>query len=544
MNITELIVELLQKGQKVELPGIGTFDSEVQAPRHDPATRVYYPATRSIVYREGTSGDESLVSVIAQRECVSEEVAHQMWRNYLDALTDKLSRTGSHTFGELGTLVRSGESFVFRMAEGLVIGATGDEKPLEEVRTYEHSDNDDPFAQFEEAPQAPKPDPKPAPNPKPEPEPEPVPEPQPEPVPSPEPEPVPEPEPEPDIIPEPEPEPGIPEALEHSEPEIVPEPDSKPQETSVKDEWKKAVQEMDQAPVEPKKKSRKWLLWLLLLLVVLAAGGYYYFSQCSGSEEGTPAKSAEPTASVTSVKHLDVPVTNAFTFNGDMIAYSGREIAGNVEVVCANMADYVNTYLAAHNYATARVPMMDRVRQYAAARMGVLLGDRFAMQRFIPYEDYIYQFSEPWLKGNYANMACHTVQGELMNAGLLGELLQRLIDDLGIEPSAPIRTAAEVQQVKEAERTAQAARVTQEVPVNVEKASKQGFDIIAGFYLNRATAAKLTARLAEQGCDAYIIEKNDMFYVSMGSAPTRTKAEALYNHIKSWYDGDIAIKEL
>ena len=28
----------------------------------------------------------------------------------------------------------------------------------------------------------------------------------------------------------------------------------------------------------------------------------------------------------------------------------------------------------------------------------------------------------------------------------------------------------------------------------------------------------------------------------MGSASTRTGAEALYNHIKSWYQGDITIK--
>ena len=38
-------------------------------------------------------------------------------------------------------------------------------------------------------------------------------------------------------------------------------------------------------------------------------------------------------------------------------------------------------------------------------------------------------------------------------------------------------------------------------------------------------------------------EKNDGYYVSMGSAPTRTKAEALYNHLKGWYDGDMAIKQ-
>ena len=80
--------------------------------------------------------------------------------------------------------------------------------------------------------------------------------------------------------------------------------------------------------------------------------------------------------------------------------------------------------------------------------------------------------------------------------------------------------------------------------VTTQPNSKQGFDIIAGFYLNKGTAAKLTARLHSQGCDAYIIEKDEMYYVSMGSAPTRTKAEALYNHIKSWYDGDIVIKKL
>ena len=536
MNITELIVELLQQGQKVELPGIGTFDSEVQSPRHDPVTRVYYPSTRIIVYRKETTGDESIVEIIARRECVGKEVARQMWRNYLDALTDKLVRTGSHTFGELGTLSKNGETYAFSMAEGLVIGANGDEKPLEEVRTYDHSDSDDPFAQFEEAPMVSEPAPKPEPKPEPEPEPVPVPtEPESEPEPKPIPEPEPEPEPEP--IPEPAPEPeSVP----------IPEPAPKPQEISIKDEWEKAVQEMGEDTEKPKKKSRKWILWLLLLLVLLlAAGGYYYYSQCCGTETAPDAEPLEAETPAVTVKHLDVPVTNAFTFNPDMIDYSGREIAMNVEIVCANMTEYVNDFLARNNYAVARVPMMDRVRQYSTARMGVLLGDRFALQRFIPYDDYIYRHSESWLKDAYANLACHTVQGELMNAALLDEMLGRLVEELGLEPSAPARTAAEVQQVKENERMAMAAPV-QEVPVNVnvEKGSKQGFDIIAGFYLNRGTAAKLTARLHEQGCDAYIIEKNDMFYVSMGSAPTRTKAEALYNHIKSWYDGDIAIKEV
>ena len=234
-----------------------------------------------------------------------------------------------------------------------------------------------------------------------------------------------------------------------------------------------------------------------------------------------------------------------------MIEYTEREIGRSADMVCSNMAEYINNFLAERDYSNARVPMMDRVRQYVAERMEQLLGPRFAVQRFIPYDDYIYENAKPWLKQTYADVSRHTVQGELMNYAALDEILNGLVDELGLEPGSQKHTAAEVQQVKATEQQATVARKPKvqadgEAPVYVyvEKDSKQGFDIIAGFYLNKNTAAKMTARLHELGCDAYIIEKNDMFYVSMGSAPTRTKAEALYNHIKSWYDGDIVIKEL
>ena len=119
---------------------------------------------------------------------------------------------------------------------------------------------------------------------------------------------------------------------------------------------------------------------------------------------------------------------------------------------------------------------------------------------------------------------------------------------MGLEPDAGApRTAEQVQQVKTEERKAIENRKSKEEPapvkVNVEQDSRQGFDIIAGFYLDRASAARLTARLHELGSDAYIIEKNNMYYVSMGSAKNRTAAEALFKHIKGWYDGDVAIKQ-
>ena len=715
MNITSLIVELLQKGQTVELPEIGTFDSVERAPYHDPVTRIYYPATRNIVYREATVGDDSIVKVIAERDCVNEEVARQMWRNYIDALKDKLKLTGEHRLEGLGSITKVGDKYGFDMDEGVVIEA-GNETPLEEVKTYDHSNSEDPFAQFEDEPEVtivtrseskeafvPEFKPAPTPAPAPKPEPEPASEPKPEPMPEPEPEPEPEPTPEP--VPQEEPKktsdgewsenlkrleelPKTKSELkaeakalkaqakaearaekerkklrkqaekdaelteriaahqresderreaeekrlaeeELRKAELRAEEDRKKaereaeeslrrakaraEEERIKAEKKAAVlaavaanqanaqeeddpnernaarkqnedelirmaadkvvdkvaakelakfrkeeKEREKAAArklkeerkkngEREKRSYKWLLWLLLLLIAVGLI-FFLLKGRSGSKESVKE---EPVA-MKRTGHLDVPAVTPFSFNPDMINYSEREIGRSRDIVCANMVSYVNDFLSERNYNTARVMMMDRVRQYAEDRLNTLLGPRFAVQRLVPYDDYIYQHAEPWLKQTYADVARHMVQGELMNLSALEEILDVVVNELGLQAGdAQQHTAAEVQQVKETERAVVAAKkakkqVDKEAPqfVYVEKNSKQGFDIIAGFYLNKNTAAKMTARLHEQGCDAYIIEKNEMFYVSMGSAPTRTKAEALFNHIKSWYDGDIVIKEL
>lgn len=722
MNITDLIVELLQKGQRIVLPEIGTFDSVVQSPHHDPATQIYYPATRSIVFSESSADDDgAIVKIIAQRECVGEEVAQQMWHNYLDALQDKIKRTGEHHIGELGTLIKKGAGYGFDMAEGIVIEA-GNETPLEEVKTYDHSNSEDPFAQFEDEPEVTivtrseskeafvpefKPAPTPAPAPKPEPEPAPEPKLEPMPEPEPEPEPIPEPEPEPTPEPVPQEEPKktsdgewsenlkrleelpktkselkaeakalkaqakaearaekerkklrkqaekdaelteriaahqreLDERREAEEKRLAEEElrkaelraeedrkkaereaeeslrraNARAEEERIKAEKKAAVlaavaanqanaqeeddpnernaarkqnedelirmaadkvvdkvaakelakfrkeeKEREKAAArklkeerkkngEREKRSYKWLLWLLLLLIAVGLI-FFLLKGRSGSKESVKEK---PVA-MKRTGHLDVPAVTPFSFNPDMINYSEREIGRSRDIVCANMVSYVNDFLSERNYNTARVMMMDRVRQYAEDRLNTLMGPRFAVQRLVPYDDYIYQHAEPWLKQTYADVARHMVQGELMNLSALEEILDVVVNELGLQAGdAQQHTAAEVQQVKETERAVVAAKkakkqVDKEAPqfVYVEKNSKQGFDIIAGFYLNKNTAAKMTARLHEQGCDAYIIEKNEMFYVSMGSAPTRTKAEALFNHIKSWYDGDIVIKEL
>lgn len=751
MNITDLIVELLEKGQKVEMPGIGTLDTVMRNAHHDPATRTYYPASRTVAFSTDTTGDSEIVKVLAERECVNEDVAKQMWLNYIDALTDKVKRSGQHKFGRLGLLTCADKrTFGFKVAEGLVLDADNKgEMPIEEVKIYNHDGEEDPFARFDEAEAAAEPAAA---------EPTPVEEPvaaEPEPVEEPAaPMAAPEAEAEPaaaEETPAPEAEPAEepvaqeehwdeslkkledlekeqpapdPKALARAEKERL-KAEKKAEEERIRLEKKAAEQkryeeemlakqrkEAERREAEEKRKAEEELrkaekkaeeerikaekkaeagrikaekeaekerikaekkaaalaaiaarenakaeaaarsaaekeaarqaaaqaaeadklrreaekeaakqaseaekaaakaekerrkeeaakaaeveklrkeaekerkeaekaaakqakknkeladkltapakekkedgdkkkrlgalpLILILLCLLLVGGGAYYLLTRNN------APSAPATARTTT--HIDTGISNSLTYNTDMITCNEREIAQQSDMVCRYMSEYISQYLADRTFSGARAPMMDRIRQYAGERLGQMLGDRYAVQRLIPYTDYIYNYNEPFMKKSYARSCRGQVQSELMSYRALDDMLYRMVDELGLQPDGTGRkTAAEVQQVKADEKKAIERRKQKaqngEAPVYVyvEKGSKQGYDLIAGFYLNKSTAAKLTARLHDMGCDAYIIEFNDMYYVSMGSASTQTSADALYKHVKSWYDGDVVIKK-
>ena len=562
MSITDLIVELLEQGKSIEIDGIGTLGSQMRNAYHDPATHIFYPAGRTVVFDQHCTGDDTMVGVIAERECVGTEVARQMWRNYVDALSDKMQRTGSHTFGRLGTLTHNAaDGYGFEATKGVVIQADNHgEAPIEDVHTYSHEGEEDPFARFEaeadhqaeakaeaarkaaeaeaarkaaEAEAARK---------------------------------AAEAEAARKAAEEETARKAAEEEAAHkaaeaeaarkaaeaeaarkaAEAEAAEKARLREEEARLaqldKVEATAAVPSAEPEPeTEEKKKKSRWWLWLLLLLLLLAlgAGAYYYFTQMRQAEPAV-AETVEP------VKHLEgVGAVNSLTYNCDMIEYSQRDMRRHSELVNQFMVEYIDQYLADHNYRSARVPMMDRVRQYSANRIEQLLGTRFAVQRLIPYNDYIYHYNQPFLKevnGKHARIA---VQRELMD-GRLDALLEAIVAELGLEPDAGApRTAAAVQEVKQAERNAIAKKSTDEQPANVfvEKGSKQGFDLIAGFYLDKATAARMSGRLHSLGCDAYIIEFNDLYYVSMGSANSQTAADALLKHVKSWYDGDVVIKK-
>ena len=73
--------------------------------------------------------------------------------------------------------------------------------------------------------------------------------------------------------------------------------------------------------------------------------------------------------------------------------------------------------------------------------------------------------------------------------------------------------------------------------------SRKGFDLIAGYYVDKNVADQMYKRLKGYGCNAYIIEINHGYYVSMGSAATQTEADAMLREAKKWYDGDLSVRK-
>ena len=111
MNITELIVEFVQQGNTVEFPGLGTLTGSNVSAYHDTATGTFYPARSTVVMNNSLSGNKAIIRHIAEKECVTNDIAEQMWNNYIAALNDKLHRSATgHEFPGLGRMMLKGSS--------------------------------------------------------------------------------------------------------------------------------------------------------------------------------------------------------------------------------------------------------------------------------------------------------------------------------------------------------------------------------------------------------------------------------------------------
>lgn len=223
-------------------------------------------------------------------------------------------------------------------------------------------------------------------------------------------------------------------------------------------------------------------------------------------------------------------ITNR-TFSLDGIRFDANEKAAATAEVMTNMDNYLTNYLKGRKQLKNKELFLEQVNAYVGNRFETLLpDDEYDPNALLTYRDYVRESNMDMLK---RLKMCHKIgdiQGELMEKSLLDNLFDKMVEqnDLTVAPTpAPVAKHA----------TTGASNIA------VRETSKQGFDIIAHVTTSKATAQNYSANLKAKGCDAYVIEKNGLFYVSMGSADSRTAAEKKYWHIKEWYTGDISIKQ-
>ncbi len=601
MNITEYIAAYLRQGKTVELPGIGTFATKQVNAHYNSADDTFAPSHEILTFDHYTRGDKGIVRFIAEQECIGESTAERMFRNYMDVLLEKLDKEHCHHFPGIGVLHKEGNEISFKPETVMPPQDAVPQRPtLTGVKTYNHVAHD-PFAQFEQEFQStPTPQtqvveetvvvveeeisitvnddegdnenaadklsaaeqalqnlkaqltqPQEEVN---------------------------------DELQEEYEEDGcngdIPDEEAFEEEESTEEASTEePADNSTHDALS-SLQEMEKLPpatntedhhdTPGKKKRHPWrVVIILLLLLLLGSAAYYYFKVYRpAGEEAIPAAEeqqdesgntdiAEETAPGTKIKkEISYFVTengdtltiitkriveddgsdmvrsnNDFTFSSDNIEYTATDVTRISNNISDYLASYIHNYARSQRYSQAADLLQEKVQQYAEVRLSEILSNKpFNVMEFFNFceNDYMHIYYEKDLKVAHSARQRIAVQREVMNEALLYKLLQEVISENNItadavRPAAPKQTAVP-----------QAAS---------QSTSKKGFDIIAGFYVNRASADKMANNLKKKGCDAYIINKDGLYYVSMGSAGSQTAAEALYHHIKEWYKGDIAIKK-
>ncbi|MBP5548228.1 MAG: hypothetical protein J6X58_04995 [Bacteroidales bacterium] len=573
MNITDYLVEYLKQGYSVVLPGIGLLSEKETKAFFDSSTSTFHPTCIFLHLEPSTSTETKFIDFLAKKERVAQNTAIQIWKNYTDALMRKINTEGSCQLSDLGAIVKQDGEFRFVMTDGMNLRNSAQQlSPVGGIRIYDHSSANDPFAAFEQplrdepivtTPTFDIPEPEPIQEPehvnepesfeKPEPveEPETIKEPafgeETEPIADENPEPDEEPEQEIELVEEPEP---------TDEPKQEHDRDSEPVfsqlsqldaiESSNEDD-----EDEDDEEDEIKKHFSFWriLIWIISLLIILAACAtvidHYIFNSkgrnwlakyipsitTDNRQQQVSNNIPEPPANYDTEAARD-NITE-YTFLLDGLSFDENEIQTQSDQIISNLQPLFESYLKAHKQSKYLEAFNDKARTYTIQRLTELLTDNvFHPQSLLNYKDYVREEAMPYLKYRKFQIKSTIIQTELMDDATIARILDDILpEEVTItEPDVP-KTVAD----KKPRQTAPTSHVA--------TASKQGYDIIAGFYLDKRTADAQCRQLKNRGCDAYIINRNNYYYVSMGSAASRTEIEAKRAVIMEWYKGDISIKK-
>ena len=313
----------------------------------------------------------------------------------------------------------------------------------------------------------------------------------------------------------------------------------------------------DHEPSEHKKhKGGFWkaLLWILVILVLLVACAFvidHYLFNGKGRDwamqyvnipslKNNDNEQVQFLPEVSGDYDKDAARDNitAYTFSNDGLAFSDDEIQRQGNAIADELTPYINKYLKSVKQSKYEQSVVDAVRSFAYEELKSQLSDnRFHAESLLNYKDYVRESILPELKNHFMHKKTHAVMTEIMDYNTLDNLLRQVMPAEEVIPE-PVPEPAKKANAGTKKADKPAATVS-----HITTASKQGFDLIAGFSVNKSSADRLCSQLKRKGCDAYIINRNGLYYVSMGSAASRTEIDAKYDHVKEWYKGDVTIKK-
>ncbi len=564
MNITNYIVEFLKQGKSVEIKGIGTFVPKTIPTRFDNETNTYYPSIKTVEFTTLFKGNVQIIDYIAKQEFVGITTAEKLWENYVVALTEKMKTTSKHEFPGLGELMLDQVSgYSFKLYDKVNFSKeTKHLLPLTNISTFvPAADRVSPFERFD--------------NPV-------IPQKQEE-------EPVEEEElvdesmeniPMTESVEEALTEEMAGEQIETETQEVEPR-QLDPEEAAAKHfsmefgeeiaklsameaEMKKVAEDDDNDEEESsssiaqqgvsndnndgfttvsggRKKKFPKVLVLLLIILLLGGGAFYYFiiykgvqiPFIGGTTEAEETEAIEATEGTVFEEQLsDVQdVTTIFTYDYALISVSGkdRKIEDVREEVMEMMRAKLYNFLKREHYTSANAAMTTKLNEYVVMRLSQLFDDDvFHPAKFVNYDDYIRNYCANNLEKQRVSRAKTTIISEIKKNNVMEDLLNELIDEGVVEKDVIVVP------VKVPEPTPTA---------DIRVRSKQGFDVIAGFFKSRDNAVRLAARMRKKGTDAYVISNGNHYYVSLGSASSRTGAEALLKQLRTWNKENMVIKK-
>lgn len=250
------------------------------------------------------------------------------------------------------------------------------------------------------------------------------------------------------------------------------------------------------------------------------------------SDEEVGAEAEEIAESDEKVKRVDLfKGENSYTFDYTLVAIEDKDevIKSTCKVLVASMRPQIKSFLKKQRYSTAVEPMEERMNEYVIKRLKELFDDNFFHPaRLMSYDNYITDYCTNNLQRQRISRAKKTIISEIQMNDIMLEFLNELIEAGVVTKDKIVAPAPKPKVVPTAD---------------IRLRSKQGFDIISGFFKSRDNAVKEAHRFSRRGADAYVIAKGNLYYVSLGSAPSQTAAEALLRQLKTWNKENMVIKK-